>query len=210
MKQIFFWWKSDYEKDHIYRRRKGYLSKKIKGERERVNVLDVQGTYRKVTEELWPPTMKIIEQKKTVRICLNQILGLSTLSDSTVSYHDAEKWWLYHCSWGPAGTGILLCFIFLFFYRPLCFCCTWSSILSIKLLLPKKKMVFSAVSLSVILNLIFNHNVFLLCYIYHHYNICSKRTVFDLHLYKTLCGSNCTKLCSHTHEFMCLNKAQFS
>ena len=59
-------------------------------ERERVNVLDVQGTYRKVTEELWPPTMKIIEQKKTVRMCLNQILGLSTLSDSTVSYHHGD------------------------------------------------------------------------------------------------------------------------
>ena len=49
--------------------------------------------------------------------------------------------------------------VFLFF-RPLCFHRTWSSILSIKLLLPKKNGVFSDVSPSVILNLIFNHNVF--------------------------------------------------
>ena len=54
-------------------------------ERERINVLDVQGTHRKWTVELRPPTMKIIEQKNA-RIFLNQILGLSTLSDSTVSY----------------------------------------------------------------------------------------------------------------------------
>ena len=99
------------------------------------------------------------------------------------------------------------------FFRVLCVHHTWSSLFSIKLLLPTKKerKVFAPLYLCqwflIWYSTIMSYNYAISTIII---TFAPKEQFPNCTCTKYSVAQNFTKLCSHTHEYMCLNKVQFS